>query len=549
MTATRSSLTALALAAAAIVAAGCGSSSDGDEASSGKPGGSITIAQGSQPDALDPALAYTSNSWEPLWLVYTAPLTYRHAAGAAGAELIPGAAAALPKISADGKTYSFKIRKGLKYSDGAPVEASDFEHAVKRVLNLESGGSYLFEGIDGATEYVEAGDPDGDIAGIETDDKTGAVTVRLTAPDGTFDNVLATTFAAPVPASTPFENESKNPPPGVGPYEITKVVPNREFTMQQVKGFDIPEIPKGNIETITTKIVKSPARQAQDVIDGQLDYMQDAPPTDLTAEIKAQHSDRYKEWPTLSSNYFFLNQDIPPFDNEKVREAVNVAIDSTAIARLFGGRLKPTCSLVPEGIPGHADPADCPYGDPNGPGDVEKAKRLIKEAGAEGEKVTVYANNDTNRPQIGEYYTALLDDIGLDADLRVVDGAVYFNTVGKQSTKAQTGLASWFADFPHPGTFMQQIDGTTIQPTNNPNQGNVDDPEINKGIAELMQESDLDAVADRWAALDQRAIDKSYVAPYGSEELTTFMSDRMDFENCSIVHPLYGNDYSSFCLK
>jgi peptide/nickel transport system substrate-binding protein len=549
MTATRSTLTALALALAVTVATGCGSDSDGDEASSGKQGGSITIAQGSQPDALDPAIAYTSNSWEPLWLVYTPPLTYRRAEGAEGAELIPGAAEALPEVSADGKTYTFKIRKGLKYSDRSPVRASDFEHAIKRVLTLESGGTYLFEGIEGATEYIGAGDPEGDISGIEADDQTGEVTVRLTAPDGTFSNVLATTFAGLVPASTPFENQTKTPPPGVGPYEITESVPNRQFTMKQVPGFDIPGIPKGNVETITTKIVKSASRQAQDVIAGELDYMQDAPPTDLTAEIKAQHSDRYKQWPTLSSNYFFLNQSLPPFDDEKVRDAVNTAIDSTAIARLFGGRLKPSCSLVPESIPGHAELDPCPYGDPSGPGDIEEAKRLIEEAGATGEKVTVYANNDTNRPQIGEYYTAMLNDIGLDANLRVVDGAVYFDTIGNQKTKAQTGLASWFADFPHPGSFIQQIDGTTIQPTSNSNYGYVDDPEINRETAELLEESDLPAVADRWAALDEQAIEKSYVAPYGSEELTTFMSDRMDFENCSIVHPLYGNDYSSFCLK
>lgn len=547
MTATRSSLTALALALAVTVATGCGS--DADEASSGKQGGSITIAQGSQPDALDPALAYTSNSWEPLWLVYTPPLTYRRAEGAEGAELIPGAAEALPEISADGKTYTFTIRNGLKYSDRSPVRASDFEHAVKRVLSMESGGSYLFEGIDGATEYVEAGDPESDISGIETNDETGEVTVRLSAPDGTFSNVLATTFAGLVPSSTPFENQTKNPPPGVGPYEITESVPNRQFTMKQVPGFDIPDVPKGNVETITTEIVKSASRQAQDVIDGELDYMQDAPPTDLVAEIKASHADRYKQWPTLSSNYFFLNQSLPPFDDEKVREAVNMAIDSTAIARLFGGRLKPSCSLVPTSIPGHAQLDPCPYGDPDGPGDVDAAKELVEEAGATGEKVTVYANNDTNRPQIGEYYTALLDEIGLDADLRVVDGAVYFDTIGNQKTKAQTGLASWFADFPHPGSFVQQVDGTTIQPTSNSNYGYVDDPEINRETAELLEEPDLAAVADRWAELDERAIEKSYVAPYGSEELTTFMSDRMDFENCSIVHPLYGNDYSSFCLK
>ena len=88
--------------------------------------------------------------WEPLWLVYTPPLTYKHAEGAEGAELIPGLAEALPEISADGKTYKFKLREGLKYSDGNAVKASDFEHTIKRVLNLESGGSSFYEGIEGA---------------------------------------------------------------------------------------------------------------------------------------------------------------------------------------------------------------------------------------------------------------------------------------------------------------------------------------------------------------------------------------------------------------
>jgi peptide/nickel transport system substrate-binding protein len=545
----RSSLAAAALTGLLAVA-GCGNSSDdASTASAGEAGGSITVAQTSQPDSLDPALAYTAQSWEAIWVVYTPPLTYKHAEGEEGARLIPGVAEALPEISKDGRTYSFKIRKGLEYSDGTRVKASDFEHTVERVLNLESGGSYLFGGIVGATDYVDAGDPEGDIPGIETDDATGEVTVELSAPDGTFSNVLATSFAGLVPSTTPFENQTESPPPGVGPYEIASSQPNREFVLERVKGFDIPGVPAGKVDTITTRIVKSPARQAQDVISGKLDYMTDPPPPDLTAEIKAQHSDRYKEWPTLSTYYFFLNQRIAPFDDKRVREAVNVAIDSNAIARLFGGRLKPTCSLVPEGIPGHADSGSCPFGDPSAPGDPAKAKQMIEDAGATGEKVTVFANNDSNREQIGRYYTGLLDDIGLDAELRVVDGAVYPQTVGNEKTKAQTGLANWFPDFPHPATFLQQIDGAAIQPTNNSNWGYVNDPKINKGIAKLIEDPDLPAVADQWAALDTEAIEESYVAPYGSEELTTFMSDRMDFENCSLVHPLYGNDYTSFCLK
>ena len=115
-------------------------------------------------------------------------------------------------------TYSFTFRDGLKYSDGTDVKASDFEHAIKRVLNLESGGSSFFEYIEGAAEYIETGEPEGDISGIETDDETGEVTITLTEPYAAFNYVLAMWFAAPVPSDTPFENMTKDPPPATGPY-------------------------------------------------------------------------------------------------------------------------------------------------------------------------------------------------------------------------------------------------------------------------------------------------------------------------------------------
>ena len=118
-----------ALAMSAMAA--CGSDDDGgDSADSGgeggaaKQGGSVTISQTSQPDYLDPALSYTVNGWEPQWLVYTPPVTYKRAEGVEGTELIPGVAEELPKVSEDGKTVTFTIRKGLKFSDGTPVKAS-----------------------------------------------------------------------------------------------------------------------------------------------------------------------------------------------------------------------------------------------------------------------------------------------------------------------------------------------------------------------------------------------------------------------------------------
>ena len=388
---------ALLLAAvSALTIAACGGGDDEESSGGGgKEGGSITIGLPSQPDFLDPASAYTVNAWESQWLVYTPPLTYKRAEGEAGTEIIPGLAEELPTVSEDGKTYEFTIRKGVKYSDGTPVKASDFEHTIKRVLIQESGGSGFFLGIVGAEEYAEAGKENGDIKGITTDDETGKVTIELLEPDGTFTNVLATNFAGMVPGNTSFEILTENPPPGVGPYKYTKSVPNREFVMEKNANFDLPGIPKGKVDTITAKIIKSQERITQDVINGQLDYSHDPPPADLLPEVRSTNKDRYREFTVADIRYFWMDQNIPPFDNEKVRQAVNIAVDKRAIARLYGGLLsaRPATSC-PSTMPGYEKIDPCPWGDPNAAPDLEKARQLIKESGEEGAKVTVWGNTD-----------------------------------------------------------------------------------------------------------------------------------------------------------
>jgi peptide/nickel transport system substrate-binding protein len=536
-----------------FVIAACGDDDDGGDGGGGgggeaKQGGSITIAQTSQPDYLDPALGYTVNSWEPMWLVYSSPVAYKRAEGKEGTELIPGVAEKLPEVSEDGKTVTFTMRKGLKYSDGTPVKASDWEHSIKRVLNLESGATGFYLIIEGTQEYIDAGKPDGDISGIETNDRTGEVTITLTNPDGTILNVLAMTFAAVLPGDTPFENLSANPPPGVGPYKITKSVPNREFVMEKNANFNIPGIPKGNIDTITTQIVKSAERQTQDVISGELDYMQDPPPADLLPQVKAEYSDRFKEQTPINTYYFFMNSSIPPFDKKEVRQALNYAVDSRALSRLFGGRLQPGCNFLPPGLQGHEEIDPCPYGDPNEPGDLERARQMIQDAGVAGDTVSVYSNNDENRPEIGQYLADTINKIGLKADLKVLDAGVYFQTMGNERTEPQVGFANWFQDFPHPANFLFLIDGDTNQPTNNQNFGRVDNPQLNKLIDEV-EAAPADGATEQAAEADRLAVEEAYVAPYGTETYTTFLSERMDFENCLRFHPVYLNDYSSWCLK
>jgi peptide/nickel transport system substrate-binding protein len=549
-----------ALSMAAVAACGDDDDDGGDGGGGGgggeaKQGGSITIAQTSQPDFLDPALGYTVNAIEPMWLVYTPLITYpRTGDMEKDATLIPGLAQAMPKISEDGLTYQLTLRKGLKYSDGSPVKASDFEHAIARVLNLESGGSAFYLVIEGAQEYIDAGKCDGDISGIEADDKTGKITIKLSEPDGSFSHVLAMWFAGLVPGDTPCKNLTEDPPPGVGPYMITESVPNRQFVMEKNPNFpDLgPDIPPGNVDKITTKIVKNAVRQAQDVISGELDYIQDPPPADIKPEVKAKYSDRYEEIVTASTYYMFMNTRVPPFDKKEVRDAVNIGLDKPALARLFAGEVQPGCSFIPPGVPGYdeaLDVEDCPWGNPNEPPDIEKARQMIKDAGVAGTEVTVYGNNDDPTDKVTEAYADQLTKLGFKATPKILDGGVYFATIGSAKEAPQTGFANWFQDFPHPKNFFFLVDGKSIQPTNNQNYGNVDDPEITKGIAELNQEPDLTKVEEDWKELNNKLVERGWVAPYGHRKLATFLSERMDFDNCRRFHPVYNNDYSSFCLK
>ncbi len=515
----------------------------------GREGGTAKVNLTSFPDYMDPALSYTLEGWNSLWTVYTPLLSYRHEEGAAGAELIPGLAEALPEISNGGRTYTLKLRQGLKYSDGTDVKASDFEHTIKRVLNLESGGSAFYLGIEGAEDYVKKGRAKGDIAGIEADDATGEITINLAEPDGSFQYVLGMDFAGIVPGNTPFENLTKNPPPGVGPFKIEDMRQNRSYSLVRNENFpQIEGIPSPKLDRVDVTIVKNQERQVQDIIQNEVDWAIDPPPADQLRQVKEQHADRFEEYVTNSTYYYFMNERVKPFDDENVRKAVNFAIDKRALARLFGGLLEPGCNFLPPGMKGYEKIEDCPYGDPNAAPNVEEARRLIEEAGVKGQKVSVWGNDEEPSRPVAEYLADVLNDIGLDAEPRIVEASVYFTTIGNQRTKAQIGFANWFQDFPHPRNFMFLVHGKSIQNTNNQNFGNVDDPEVNRLIEEANVNANLDEAAPQYAEADRLLVEKAHIAPYGHRKLANFVSERVDFENCTITHPVYELDLTQLCL-
>jgi peptide/nickel transport system substrate-binding protein len=524
----------------ALALASCGGSGGG--------GKGITIAETAQPDSLDPAVGYTANSLEPGWLVYTPLLTYRHASGPAGTQLVPGLADSLPRISAGGRTYRLRLRSGLRYSDGSPVRASDFEHAVERVLALASPGTSFFMGIEGAQQYVAKKRRGGGLRGIETEDRTGAITIRLTQPDGTFPNVLAMVFGAPVPPTTPFSNRAASPPPGVGPYRYARVQPGRGFALERNDRFAVPGLPKAGLAPIDVRIVKNLARQAEDVLRSDLDYMQDPPPPDLLPKIRAEARDRYAEYASAATVFFFLNHRTPPFDDPRVRQAAEYALDRDAAARLFGGLLDGACNVLPPDVPGSRPLDPCPWAGSGGGANAAKARSLVRAAGARGAKVSVWTPKGPPFDRFATVYADALRKAGLDARPRIVDFAQYPQLIGSRRTGAQLGIVVYAQDFPHPADFLRQFSGSTIAPSGSINFGNVDDPELTRAIDTLGTRADLRATAPRWAAIDRKLVERAHVVPIGFQKRTVFVSDRLK-PSCTVVHPVYGTDYTSFCRR
>jgi peptide/nickel transport system substrate-binding protein len=536
------------LLAIAVAVAGCGGGT--------KKGGSIIIGTVG-PDNYDPVEFQTLQAESALHLVYTPLVTYRDSTGPSSQDLVPGMADSVPTATNGGKTYKFHLRPNLKYSDGTPVKASDFTNVIKRELFLAGPYSPFFAGIVGGAKYQAAKKENAPLPGIVANDSTGDITVTLEAPDSKFLYAVALTSVGLTPAAkSPFKSLTANPPPGDGPYTMKIVNPSPtsgQFVLTKNPKFDVPGLAKGNVDKITGMVSQNVNQMAENIANNKWDYMTEDPTGDLLPQIEQKYSSRFRLDPNPPNTYyFFLNVKIPPFNNLQARQAINYAIDSRALERIFGGRLKPSCNFLPPAMTGYQAISPCPWGDPNGPGNIAKAKQLVASAGLTGTPVTMWTNNKPPRPDIGDYVRSTLQQIGFKASIKQLDQKVYFATIGNPKSNAQIGFTDWYQDFPHPDDFIGSLMiGDALKSTPTFNEGQVNDPQINATEAKLRTQ-DPKAVAPQWAALDKliNSPGKAYIVPYGNELASTFTSDRIDFQKCSgAPHFVYRNDWSLFCLK
>ena len=551
-------IAAVVAAGLALVVSACGGGSSGGSnnttsAPAGKTFPTLKVVWGTT-DYLDPGLSYRLASWQLFQDVYLGLVVKAHVSCQTDncAKIEPGLATTTGKVTDGGKDFEFTLRKGIKYSNGEPVKASDFKATIIRDFKLNSPGIGFFSNIVGVDACEANPTKCSDISGIVTDDTAGTVEIKLKTPESDFLYILSIPFTAVVPASTP-QKDTENPPPAAnGPYYITSYNPSKSFTIKRNPNWkknEIPAVPNGNPDTIQGTMTDDQSQSAQLVASGQYMYNQNLLPVDRLSFYKQKYPDQIKFFTTPSTYYFFMNTRLAPFDNLKARQAVNYAIDRQQLVNLRGGLGVPTWNFLPPSYPQYKKITPTPY-----PYDLQKAKQLVQQSGTAGQKVTVYTISDVAVDlSTGEYLQSQLNKIGWKASLKPIAGANYFTIVGNQSTKAQIGFTDWFEDFPYPSDwFNVLLNGERITKVHNNNYGNVDVKSANKEmnrLASLPPDQALSASTNAaWAKVDRTLIvDHAAVAPYLNGILTSFFSSKMN-PDCDVFTDNQ-DDLAQFCLK
>jgi peptide/nickel transport system substrate-binding protein len=511
-------------------------------------GGTLRIDTTFGLDFIDPALGYAPESWSTLAVTNDGLVAFRRVAGVQGGQLVPDLAEALPVATDAGKTYTFRVRRGIHYSNGQLVQPEDFRRAIERVYEVKplSGGTPYYAGIVGAANCRPGRRCDLS-QGIVTDREARTVTFHLTAADADFPTKLAMTFAAAVPAATPPHDVGNHPVPATGPYMIAsfkngsvKLVRNPRFRewSADAKPDGYPDTIVWRAERDAAKVKQAAARVERGVSDLAVNLV---PPLEK-ADID-RLATRYPGQLHLSTapvtNYFFLNTRLPPFNDVRARLAVNYALDRQALAALLGRANAATCQIFPPNYPSYR--RTCPYGE-GGVAGVDKARRLVRASGSAGQSVVVWAPG----PQAvqARYMASLLRSIGYRPELHLVaDPQKYFEKVTNSRTRVQTGYYGWASDFPSESEFIKPVfscggfvPGEAISTTNPAGFCNrALDRELEHTAR--VQAEDPPAAHALWRALERKLLAQAPYVPTYNRKNVDFLAKRVGNYQ---FHPQWG---------
>ncbi|MGR9201694.1 ABC transporter substrate-binding protein [Rhizobium leguminosarum] len=417
-----------------------------------KQGGDIVVTYKDDITTLDPAIGYDWVNWSMIKSLYSRLMDYA-----------PGTPNPVPSlaesftVSPDGLTYTFKLHKGVKFSNGREVVASDVKYSIERAVDpkTQGPGAGFFGAIKGFED--ETGGKTTTLSGIETPDDS-TVIFNLSRPDATFLHVLAINFASVVPkeAVEAAAGDFGKKPVGSGTFILKDWTIGQQLVFERNKDYFVKGVPY--IDSFKVEVGQEPLVALLRLQKGEVDIAGDGIPPAKFLEIKnsADGAQMIVDGEQLHTGYITLNTKVKPFDNVKVRQALNMAINKDRITRILNGRATPANQPLPPLMPGY-DKSFTGY-----VYDVAKAKALLAEAGyPDGFETVLYSTNTDPQPRIAQAIQQDLAAVGVKAEVRALAQANVISAGGTEGEAPMiwSGGMAWIADFPDPSNFYGPILG------------------------------------------------------------------------------------------
>ncbi|MEU8514747.1 ABC transporter substrate-binding protein [Kitasatospora sp. NPDC048722] len=542
-------LTAVA-AAAVLVVTGCTSSKSSGGSSTGaagggadaatkgvvnasdKKGGTVTYEMKGTPDSFDPGNTYYAYIYN-FSRLYGRPLTtFAPGPGAQGNKLVPDLAAGLGQPSADGLTWTYKLRPGLKYDDGSAITSKDVKYAVERsnfAPDVNSNGPTYFHDllVDNATPYQGPyKDKEGGLNSIETPDDL-TIVFHLKQPFADFDYLVSAPQTVPVPQAKDDGAGYVKHVVSSGTYKFESYDDGKQLTLVPNTNWDASTDPirKQLADKIVVKMGMEQSTIDKDLIAGnaQVDLVGGGVDPQTQAQIlqnsklKASSDNAYGG----RLVYTAINTQVAPFDNIECRKAVQYAIDKASVQTVLGGPIRGqiASTVLPPDIPGHQD-FDT-WATKDNKGDLDKAKEALKACGKPDGFSTVISARTERDPEVqaATAIQAALKKININVEIQKYPQGKYFsdNAGAPQFTKDHNiGLMmmQWGADWPTGYGFLQQIaDGRAIKASGNSNLAQLNDPDINKLLDQAIANTDQSAREKIYGEIDKKIMDQAVYVP------------------------------------
>ncbi|MHA6643281.1 ABC transporter substrate-binding protein [Mesorhizobium sp. A623] len=516
---------------------GLGSAAAADETldPNAKPGGDIIITYKDDVATLDPAIGYDWQNWSMIKSLFDGLMDYKPGT----TELTPDLAESYD-ISPDGKTFTFKIRHGVKFHNGREMTAEDVKYSIDRVVNpkTQSPGQGFFASIEG---YQEAADGKADgVSGITVVDPY-TIKFQLTRPDATFLHVMAINFSHVVPkeAVEKWGADFGKHPVGTGAYKLAEWTLGQRVVFEKNADYWHKGLPYLN--KITFEIGQEPIVALLRLQKGEIDVPGDGIPPAKFQEVMSDPAQKARvvEGGQLQTGYITMNVTMKPFDDVKVRQAVNMAINKDRIVKLINNRAIPANQPLPPSMPGYTkDYKGYPY-------DPAKAKELLAEAGhPDGFETELYAMNTDPNPRIAQAIQQDLAAIGIKASIQALAQANVIAAGGDKNGAPMiwSGGMAWIADFPDPSNFYGPILGCGGAVPGGWNWSWYCNEDLDKKAAEadsIVDPAKADERYKMWSDIYVKIMEDAPWAPVFNEQRFTLKSARMGGADNLYVDPVH----------